>query len=181
MPTGRVKWFSLEKGFGFISNDEGEDVYLAATSLPEGVTTVKPGTKIEFSIIDSRKGPQAMSVHVVDAPVSLAENSRVNSDDLAATSLPEGVATVKPGTKIEFSIIDSRKGPQAMSVRIADAPVSLAENSRVNSDDLAAMIEDTIKILDKVGNGLRHGRHPSGPDAERLGRVLRGIAGQLEA
>ena len=127
MPSGRVKWFSLEKGFGFISNDEGEDVYLAATSLPEGV------------------------------------------------------ATVKPGTKIEFSVIDSRKGPQAMSVRIIDAPVSLAENSRVNSDDLAAMIEDTIKILDKVGNGIRHGRHPSGPDAERLGRVLRGIAGQLEA
>jgi len=127
MPAGRVKWFSLEKGFGFISNDEGEDVYLAATSLPEGV------------------------------------------------------ATVKPGTKIEFSIIDSRKGPQAMSVRIVDAPVSLAENSRVNNDDLAAMIEDTIKILDKVGNGLRHGRHPSGSEAERLGRVLRGIAGQLEA
>ena len=44
-----------------------------------------------------------------------------------------------------------------------------------------AAIEDTIKILDKVGNGLRHGRHPSGPEAERLGRVLRGIAGQLEA
>lgn len=127
MPSGRVKWFSLEKGFGFIASDEGEDVYLAASSLPEGV------------------------------------------------------ATVKPGTKIEFSVIDSRKGPQAMSVRIVDAPVSLAENSRVNSDDLAAMIEDTIKILDKVGNGLRHGRHPSGPDAERLGRVLRGIAGQLEA
>ena len=127
MPTGRVKWFSLEKGFGFISNDEGEDVYLAATSLPEGV------------------------------------------------------ATVKPGTKIEFSVIDSRKGPQAMSVRIVDTPVSLSDNARVNSDDLAAMIEDTIKILDKVGNGLRHGRHPSGPEAERLGRVLRGIAGQLEA
>ncbi len=68
-----------------------------------------------------------------------------------------------------------------MSVRIVDTPVSLSENSRVNSDDLAAMIEDTIKILDKVGNGLRHGRHPSGPDAERLGRVLRGIASQLEA
>jgi len=127
MPTGRVKWFSLEKGFGFISSDEGEDVYLAATALPEGVPSVKPGTKLEFSVIDSRKGPQAMSVHIVDAPVSLAENSRVNNDDLAA------------------------------------------------------MIEDTIKILDKVGNGLRQGRHPSGAEAERLGRVLRGIAGQLEA
>ena len=47
--------------------------------------------------------------------------------------------------------------------------------------ELNYLPEDTIKILDKVGNGLRHGRHPSGPDAERLGRVLRGIASQLEA
>jgi CspA family cold shock protein len=127
MPTGRVKWFSLEKGFGFIASDEGEDVYLAATALPAGVTTVKPGTKLEFSVIDSRKGPQAMSVHVVEAPASLAENARIGNDDLAA------------------------------------------------------IIEDTIKMLDKVGNGLRHGRHPSGAEAERLGRVLRGIASQLEA
>ncbi len=127
MPTGRVKWFSLEKGFGFISSDEGEDVYLAATALPAGVATVKPGTKLEFSVIDSRKGPQAMSVHVVEAPASLAENARIGNDDLAA------------------------------------------------------IIEDTIKMLDKVGNGLRHGRHPSGTEAERLGRVLRGIASQLEA
>ena len=127
MPTGRVKWFSLEKGFGFISSDEGEDVYLAATALPEGVPSVKPGTKLEFSVIDSRKGPQAMSVHIVEAPVSLAEGSRTNSDDLAA------------------------------------------------------MIEDTIKMLDKVGNGLRHGRHPNAQEADRLGRVLRGIATALGA
>ena len=127
MPTGRVKWFSLEKGFGFIANDEGEDVYLAATSLPEGVAIVKPGTKLEFSIADSRKGPQALSVHIIDAPPSLVENSRVNSDDLAA------------------------------------------------------MIEDTIKMLDKVGNGLRHGRHPNAQEADRLGRVLRGIATALGA
>ena len=127
MPTGRVKWFSLEKGFGFIANDEVEDVYLAASSLPEGVSTVKPGTKLEFSVADSRKGPQAMSVHIVDAPPSLADNSRANTDDLAA------------------------------------------------------MIEDTIKILDRVGNGLRHGRHPSPSEAERIGRVLRGIASALEA
>jgi CspA family cold shock protein len=127
MPSGRVKWFSLEKGFGFIASDEGEDVYLAATSLPEGVTTIKPGTKLDF-----------------------------------------GVA-------------DGRRGPQALSVRIIDAPPSLAAQAHVNSDDLAAMIEDTIKILDKVGNGLRHGRHPSTVEAERVGKVLRGIASQLEA
>jgi CspA family cold shock protein len=43
------------------------------------------------------------------------------------------------------------------------------------------MIEDTIKILDKVGNGLRHGRHPNAQEANRLGRVLRGIATALGA
>ena len=55
MPTGKVKWFSLEKGFGFISSDEGEDVYLSAQSLPEGVTTVKPGTKLEFGVLVCRR------------------------------------------------------------------------------------------------------------------------------
>jgi cold shock protein len=126
MPIGRVKWFSLEKGFGFISNEEGEDVYLASDALPAGVTTVKPGTKLEF-----------------------------------------GVA-------------EGRKGPQALSVRIIDEPASVVANTRINADDLATIIEDTIKMLDKVGNGLRHGRHPSGPEAERLGRVLKGIAAQIE-
>ena len=126
MPIGRGKWFSLEKGFGFISSEEGEDVYLASDALPAGVTTVKPGTKLEF-----------------------------------------GVA-------------EGRKGPQALSVRIIDEPASVVANTRINADDLATIIEDTIKMLDKVGNGLRHGRHPSGAEAERLGRVLKGIAAQIE-
>jgi cold shock CspA family protein len=70
MPVGRVKWFSLEKGFGFISSEEGEDVYLAASALPEGVATVKPGTKLEFGVAEGRKGPQALSVRIIDAPPS---------------------------------------------------------------------------------------------------------------
>ena len=47
MPLGRVKWYSLEKGFGFIESEEGADVYLASSALPAGVATVKPGTKLE--------------------------------------------------------------------------------------------------------------------------------------
>jgi CspA family cold shock protein len=43
------------------------------------------------------------------------------------------------------------------------------------------MIEDTIKMLDRVGNGLRNGRHPNAQETDRLGRVLRGIASQLGA
>ena len=84
MPSGKVKWFSLEKGFGFIASEEGEDVYLAASALPAGVSTVKPGTKLEFSVADGRRGPQALSVTILEAPPSLAENSRIDGDDLAA-------------------------------------------------------------------------------------------------
>jgi CspA family cold shock protein len=122
MPVGRVKWFSLEKGFGFISSDEGEDVYLAASALPEGVTTVKPGTKLEFGVAE---------------------------------------------------------GPQALSVRIIDAPPSLV-NSKAGADDLAVIIEESIKMLDRVGNGLRHGRYPSEAEAARVAKVLRGIAQEIE-
>ena len=126
MPNGRVKWFSLENGFGFISSDEGEDVYLAASALPAGVPTVKPGAKLEFSVAEGRRGPQALSV------------------------------------------------------RIIDEPASVVANTRIKADDLATIIEDTIKMLDKVGNGLRHGRYPTAVEAERLSKVLKGIAGQIE-
>ena len=126
MPVGRVKWFSLEKGFGFISSDEGEDVYLSASALPEGVTTVKPGTKLEFGVAEGRKGPQALSVRIVEAPPTLAV-------------------------------------------------------SKTGADDLSILIEESIKMLDRVGNGLRHGRYPSEAEATRVAKVLRGIAQEIES
>ena len=88
--------------------------------------------------------------------------------------------SVKPGTKLEFGVAEGRRGPQALSVRLIDEPASVVANTRINADDLATIIEDSIKLLDKVGNGLRHGRYPSATEAERLGKVLRGIAGQIE-
>ena len=100
------------------------------------------------------------------------------SSDLSV--LPKDVPTVRPGTKLEFSVVDGKRGPQALSIQIIDEPATFSTGSRTDFDDLATMIEDTIKILDKVGNNYRHGRAPSGPDAERLAKVLRGIASQIE-
>jgi CspA family cold shock protein len=68
-----------------------------------------------------------------------------------------------------------------MSVHIIEEPASVVANTRIDADDLAAIMEDTIKLLDKVANGVRHGRYPSTADAERLAKVLNGIANQLQS
>ena len=74
MPTGNVKWFDAEKGFGFLSREDGPDVYVRSDALPEGVTTVKAGTRVEFGIAQGRRGDQALQVRVLDAPASVARN-----------------------------------------------------------------------------------------------------------
>ena len=71
MPTGRVKWYDAEKGFGFLSQEEGEDVYVRSSALPSGVEGLKAGQKVEFGMAAGRRGPQALSVKILDPPPSL--------------------------------------------------------------------------------------------------------------
>lgn len=82
MPTGKVKWFDAERGFGFIASDEGEEVFLHASALPAGVVP-KPGTRVEFGVADGRRGPQALSVRLLDPPPSVARAQRKPADDMA--------------------------------------------------------------------------------------------------
>ena len=70
MPTGRVKWYDAAKGFGFVTSDEGGDVFLPKGALPAGVAELKTGQRVDFGLVDSRRGPQAMGVKLIDAPPS---------------------------------------------------------------------------------------------------------------
>ncbi|GGM96389.1 cold-shock protein [Terrabacter tumescens] len=74
MPTGKVRFYDADKGFGFISEDSGADVFLHANALPEGVTTLKKGVRVEFGIVEGRKGAQALSVKLLDPVQSVAAN-----------------------------------------------------------------------------------------------------------
>ena len=130
MPTGKVKWYDAEKGFGFISGDDGADIFLHANALPEGTTTLKGVTRVEYGVVEGRRGSQAMGVTVLDAPPSVASNLR--------------------------------------------------QRDRKPAEDMAAIVEDVIKLLDGVGNGLRRGRYPERAQGAKVAQVLRRIADDLE-
>ena len=76
MPTGRVKWYDADKGFGFLSQEDGEDVYVRSSALPAGVEDLKAGQKVEFGIASGRRGPQALQVQLIDPPPSLTRTRR---------------------------------------------------------------------------------------------------------
>ena len=130
MPSGKVKWFDADKGFGFLSQDDGPDVYVHSDALPEGIATLKAGTKVEFGIAQGRRGDQALQVRVIDAPASVARNQR-NAQ---------------------------RKQPEAM----------------------VTIVEDLIKMLEGVEEGYRRGRHPERASARGTAKVLRALADELE-
>jgi cold shock protein len=86
VPTGKVKWYDAEKGFGFISDDDGGDVFLHANALPEGVSTLKGGARVEFSVAEGRRGTQALAVTLLEPAPSVTagkrEQSRKSTEDL---------------------------------------------------------------------------------------------------
>ncbi len=127
MPTGKVKWFDTEKGFGFLASDEGGDVFVHASALPAGVTALKGGQRVEFGIVEGRRGEQALSVRVLDP-------------------LPSVSASL-------------RKQPEEMAV----------------------IVEDLIKLLDGFSNTYRRGRHPDQKSAAKVGALLRAVADDLES
>ncbi|HLQ82294.1 MAG TPA: cold-shock protein [Pseudogracilibacillus sp.] len=61
--TGTVKWFNAEKGFGFIEQEEGDDVFVHFSAIQsEGFKTIEEGQNVEFEIVEGERGPQAANV-----------------------------------------------------------------------------------------------------------------------
>lgn len=63
MNKGTVKWFNNQKGYGFISDEQGKDVFVHFSGLDmEGYKTLEEGQSVEFEVVDGAKGPQATHV-----------------------------------------------------------------------------------------------------------------------
>ncbi len=81
MPTGKVRFYDEEKGFGFIQGDDGEQVFLHASVLPAD-TEVGAGTRLEYGVADGRRGLQALSVRVLDS-ARAPKRDRKSPDEMA--------------------------------------------------------------------------------------------------
>ncbi len=67
MATGKVKWFDPKKGFGFVVNDDGKDVFIHYTSIDgDGFRCLKNGETVEYDPLDSDKGLQGRNVRISD-------------------------------------------------------------------------------------------------------------------
>ena len=126
MPTGKVKWYDAEKGFGFLTTDGGGDVFVRSDSLPAGVASLKSGSRVEFGLVQGRKGDQAIQVSVLDPTPSVAKALRK-----------------KPG-------------------------------------EMVNIVEDLMKLLENLEQTYRHGRHPEPRAAKPTAQLLRALASELE-
>lgn len=63
MKTGKVKWFNAKKGYGFICDEDGADVFVHFSALNmEGFRVLEEGDTVEYEVVDGEKGPQAANV-----------------------------------------------------------------------------------------------------------------------
>jgi len=83
VPTGKVKWFSAEKGFGFLSREDGHDVFVHRDALPAGTTELKPGQRVEFGVAQGRRGDQALQVRLLDPLPSVVKAQRKPPEEMA--------------------------------------------------------------------------------------------------
>jgi cold shock protein len=82
VPTGKVKWYDAGKGFGFVTQDGGTDVYVRANALPSGITDLKTGQRVEFGVAEGRRGTQALQVRTVEPPPTVTRTSRKDPEQM---------------------------------------------------------------------------------------------------
>ena len=82
MPTGKVKWYDSDKGYGFLARDDGGEVFVHSSALPAGTTSLRQGQRVEFGVAEGRRGTQALQVRTLDPPLTVAKVSQKDPDEM---------------------------------------------------------------------------------------------------
>ena len=84
MPTGKVKWYDSDKGYGFLARDDGGEVFVHSSALPAGTTALRQGQRVEFGVAEGRRGAQALQVRVLEPPptVAVPKQARKKPDEM---------------------------------------------------------------------------------------------------
>jgi len=128
VPIGKVKWYDADKGFGFLTRDDGGEVFVHSSALPPG-----------------------------------------------------SAAGLRAGQRVEFGVVEGRRGVQALQVRLLEPPPTVAKTNRKSPEEMVLIVEDLIKLLDGLSGTYRRDRHPDARDAKKIAAVLRAVADDVEA
>ena len=120
MPTGKVKWYDSDKGYGFLARDDGGEVFVHSSALPAGTTALRQGQRVEFGVAEGRRARR---------------RSRCGSSSRRPT-----VAVAKQARKKPDEMIVHRRGPdKAARRRVDDLPARQAPG-RPEAKKIAAVL-----------------------------------------
>ncbi len=153
MPQGKVKWFSTEKAFGFIEQDNDNDIFVHVTGLADGVTMLDKDMVVEYEVEQGRKGPQAANVKPVTAPAAAAAPV-VEIDEVEITEVEEtddGMIVIDD-VKVDDLVVDGVVVDEVVTeevVVIDEATGAMVDEVKV-TDEADGVVLDEVVVIDEA-------------------------------